>query len=62
MDHEVQIVRPFSANRRQQYNIQRFMYAAILFEMFVGVVVSWMDASFADEVLIVVQWLCGLEV
>ena len=24
--------------------------------------VSWMDASFADEVLRVVQWLCGLEV
>jgi hypothetical protein len=38
------------------------MFAAILFEMIVGGVVSWMDASFADEVLTVVQWLCGLEV
>ena len=62
MYHQVQIVRPFSVNRRQQYNIQRFMFAAILFEMIVGGVVSWMDASFADEVLTVVQWLCGLEV
>ena len=62
MDHQVQIVRPFSANRRQQYNIQRFMYAAILVEMLFWWVVSWMDASFADEVLTVVQWLCGLEV
>ena len=62
MDHQVQIVRPFSANRRQQYNIQRIMFAAILVEMFVGGVVSWMDASFAAEVLTVVQWLCGLEV
>jgi hypothetical protein len=62
MDHQVQIVRPFSANRRQQYNIQRFMFAAILVEMIVGGVVSWMNASFADEVLTVVQWLCGLEV
>jgi hypothetical protein len=61
MDHQVQIVRPFSANRRQQYNIQRIMFAAIFFEMIVGGVVSWMDASFADY-MTVVQWLCGLEV
>jgi hypothetical protein len=27
MEHQVEIVRPFSANRWQQYNIQRFIYA-----------------------------------
>ena len=63
MNHQVEIVRPFSANRRKQFNIQRGLCIAIIVEMmFYWGVVSWIDSSFADHVLTAVQVLVGFEV
>ena len=62
MDHQIQIVRPFSANRRKQFNIQRGFCIAILVEMLCWGVVYWIDSSFADQVLTAVQVLVGFEV